>query len=321
MQRKFAILIIAFVAVAASAQTTGHNPYTVHGMQVRTSLVIPIPGMEGIKAPMAAAVFQEVAPCKLVSTLASDNYPGQWGGPKFALSESRIYTAAGTLSDGVWVNPCNGVVPMNAAAISIRVTVSDADGNGTIYAAPSSWSPYAGLPIVHFTQGTTAAEEGGVMLTNGSFTALAWNSSANLQIEILGYFLEDKLHEQAMAGGPKGDKGDPGPAGPAGEAGAVGTQGPAGATGPQGPQGLTGEIGAQGPQGPIGPAGPQGATGPAGEQGVAGAQGPAGPAGPEGPAGPTGATGPLGLEDPLDRQGRPDRRDPRAPRALTARAT
>ena len=57
-------------AVAAGAQTSGHNPYTVPGVQVRTALTIPIPGMTGVNAPMRAAIFQEIAPCKLVSMTA-----------------------------------------------------------------------------------------------------------------------------------------------------------------------------------------------------------------------------------------------------------
>ena len=277
-----AAIVIASMAVVASAQ---HNPYTVPGVQVRTSLAIPVPGMGGVNAPMAAAVFQEVTPCKLVSTLANDGYPAQWGGPKLASNESRIYAAAGSLSEGVWVNPCSGVVPAAAPAIAVRVTVSNGDGDGTIYLAPSSWSPAAGLPVVQFTQGATKSEEGGVMLANGSFVALAWNAAADLQIEVLGFFLEDKLQELAMKGGPKGDKGEPGPQGPTGEPGAIGPPGP------PGPQGLTGDTGAQGPQGaagPTGPQGPAGAQGDTGPQGATGAQGSQGPQGPQGPPGPAG---------------------------------
>jgi hypothetical protein len=276
MQRRkhppWIIIAIATILLAATA-TAQHNPYTVPGVQVRTSLSIPIPGMEGVKAPMAAAVFQEIAPCKLVSTLNVDGYPAQWGGTKFAVNESRIYAAAGSLSDGVWMNPCSGLVPDAAAAIAVRATVSNSDGDGTLYLAPSSWSPVAGLPIVQFKQGVTTVEEGGVMLAGGSLVALAWNACADLQIEVLGFFLEDKLQREAMIGGPKGDKGDPGalgPPGPAGPAGAQGEQGPAGAAGAIGPQGATGPAGPQGDPGPpglIGPIGPQGPPGPPGPAG------------------------------------------------------
>jgi Collagen triple helix repeat (20 copies) len=276
MQRRkhppWIVIAIATILLAATA-TAQHNAYTVPGVQVRTSLSIPIPGMEGVKAPMAAAIFQEIAPCKLVSTLKVDGYPAQWGGPKFALNESRIYAATGSLSDGVWVNPCSGLVPDGAAAIAVRATVSNSDGDGTLYIAPSSWSPVAGLPIVQFKQGVTTVEEGGAMLAGGSFVALPWNACADLQIEVLGFFLEDKLQKEAMIGGPKGDKGDPG---------ALGPQGPAGAAGPQGEQGPAGAAGAAGAQGPAGPAGPQGDPGP---QGLIGPLGPQGPQGPPGPAG------------------------------------
>ncbi|HEV2720721.1 MAG TPA: hypothetical protein VG323_11930, partial [Thermoanaerobaculia bacterium] len=242
MQRTIAFAIaLTLLASVAGAQTTGHNPYTVPGVQVRTALSIPIPGTNGATAPMAAAIFQEIAPCTLVSTA----YPAPWSGAKFTLNESRVYTAAGTLGDGAWTNPCTGKVPLTAAAISVRVTVTNGDSNGTIYLAPSNWSAVAGLPVLEFTQGQTAVEEGGVMLDNGSFTALSWNACAELQIDVLGFFLEDKLQKQAMIGGPKGDKGDPGPTGAAGEPGAAGPQG---AQGPQGQQGEQGATGTQGPQ-------------------------------------------------------------------------
>jgi hypothetical protein len=298
-----ATIAIALMAVAASAQTPGHNPYTVPGVQIRTSLAIPVPGFSGQTAPMAAAVFQEIAPCKLVSTLKIDQYPAQWGGTKFALNESRIYAAAGTLTDGVWTNPCSGAVPIYAAAIAVRVTAANGDGDGTIYLAPSTWSPVAGLPIVQFKQGETAVEEGGVMLDNGSFTALSWNACSDLQIEVLGFFLEDKLQKEAVSGGkqgPKGDQGDPGPAGPAGanglpgpagEPGAIGPSGPAGAQGPQGEQGVAGATGATGLQGAAGATGPQGEVGAQGPMGLMGPMGPIGPTGPQGPTGPSGNNG------------------------------
>jgi len=305
MQRKdhlpwIIAIAITWLAMAATAQTVSHNPYTVPGVQVRTALTIPIPGMSGVNAPMHAAIFQEIAPCKLVSTLQSDAYPARWGGPKFALNESRIYAAAGSLSDGVWMNPCSGAVPAGVSAIAVRVTVSNSDGDGAIYLAPSNWAAVAGLAVVQFKQGETKTEEGGVMLAEDSFVAQSWTARADLQIEVLGFFLEDKLQKEAMRGGPKGDKGDPGPAGTAGEAGAIGPMGPAGPQGPTGEAGAIGPAGPQGeigPQGLIGPAGPQGPSGPTGPQGDPGAPGTAGaigPAGPQGQQGPMGLTGPIG---------------------------
>ncbi len=284
-------IVIALAAVTAAAQ---HNAYTVPGIQVRTTLSVPIPGSQGMRAPMAAAVFQEITPCKLVSTLADDHYPPPWGGPKLALNESRYVPAAGSLSDGIWMNPCSGMVPDGAPAIAVRVTVLNADGEGTIYLAPSSWAAVAGLPAVQFKQGQTAVEEAGVMLSAGAFVAQSWNACSDLQIEILGYFLEDALQKQAMAGGPKGDKGDAGPIGPTGEPGAIGPQGPqgdqgaTGAQGPQGPIGPQGPAGDQGPAGAIGAQGPQGATGSQGPQGAVGPPGPQGDPGPAGPPGPSG---------------------------------
>jgi len=287
-----AAIVLALVAAAAAAQTTSHNAYTVPGVQVRTSLSIPIPGTFGMKAPMAAALFQEIAPCRLVSTLKIDGYPAQWSGGKLAQNESRVYAAAGSLSDGTWTNPCNGQVSDDAAAVAVRVTASNADGDGTFYFAPSSWTAVAGLPLVEIKQGQTTVEEGGVMLANGSFIVLAWNAGADVQIDVLGYFLEDKLQKAAMAGGPKGDKGD------AGEPGAIGPQGAPGAGGPTGPQGEQGPAGAIGPQGPVGAAGPEGPAGAIGPQGPAGANGATGPQGEPGPAGPAGAQGPQGTQGP-----------------------
>jgi len=299
MRSKLLTIGIALIAVAAGAQTPGHSTFTVPGIQVRTALSVPVPGVSGSMAPMRAAVFQEIAPCRLVSTLDADAYGTAWGGPKLAANDSRIFAAAGTLSLGGWTNPCSGKVPFGVPAIAVRVTVSNADSDGTLYLAPSNWAAIAGLPIVQFKQGTTTVEEGGVMLDADSFVAESWQASADLQIDILGYFLADKLQQEAMQPGPKGDKGDPGPAG---ETGSMGAQGPAGATGPQGepgpagavgPQGLAGPTGPQGPIGETGAQGPQGAAGPIGATGPQGLQGPAGPQGPQGEQGPPGPGGPY----------------------------
>lgn len=319
-KQKFLLASLAVAALliplVAAAQ---HNPYTVPGVQVRTNMAIPVDtGLGTVVVNMGPAVFQEIAPCRLVDTLTLDNYPPPWGGPKFAANEARIIPAAGTLLNGTWMNPCSAKVPSGAVAITMRVTVYNPDGPGTVYVAPSSWSAIAGLGITKFQPNLSTIEEGGVMLANDSFSIMPKGAGADFLVELTGYFLEDP--NQATAGpkgepGPQGIQGIAGPTGPTGANGADGPQGPIGPTGPQGLQGVqgaTGEAGAQGIQGIAGPTGPtgangaegaQGAIGPTGPQGLQGVQGPTGEAGAQGAQGPQGAVGATGAQGAVGAQG------------------
>jgi len=290
-------LAMSFVA---QGQVTQHNPYTVPGARIRMNMVIPVPEADGIRyESMGPATFQEIAPCRVVSTLKSDAFPAEWGGPPFLPNDSRIYVATGKLMTSDWVNPCSGRIPVGAAALAVRLTVVDPVGDGIIYLAPGTWTPIAGLPVLKFSTGPNVSEEVGVMLRNEMFAVMSANAPADFSIDVLGYFEADTLGGAGPAGpkgapGPQGAQGLIGPQGEKGPAGADGASGPAGATGPMGATGPQGEPGAAGEIGPAGAPGPTGPAGPAGPQGEQGSPGLVGPPGPQGPTGATGATGPAG---------------------------
>ena len=60
-------------------------------------------------------MFQEIIPCRFVSTLEADKYRDPWGGKEFQIMESRTYYPKGVLvsSDG-WENPCSEHVPSDS---------------------------------------------------------------------------------------------------------------------------------------------------------------------------------------------------------------
>ena len=292
-----------------------HEPYTFKGFRVRANIAVPVPGTFGPQVvSMGPALFQEIPPCRFVSTLAADNYPSPWGGPAFAANEIRWYDVQGAMRNDQWENPCAFVIPADALAVSFRIHVSAADGDGTIYVAPRTWAPAAGLPILAFRQGDSRMEEGAMMIRAGGFALSSLGAGTDVVIELLGYFIADPdgrgvQGEQGPQGamgpmgpeGPKGEQGLTGPQGPAGEQGLTGADGaigPTGPTGPQGPKGDQGLTGADGATGPMGPAGPEGPTGLTGAQGAMGPEGPIGPIGPTGPQGPAGEMGPMGLTGP-----------------------
>jgi hypothetical protein len=74
-----AIVLIVFVPILAVAgERERHNPYTVLGMWVRSHLVPETPGANG--QDLGPLVFQEIVPCRFVSTLEADQYRDPWGG-------------------------------------------------------------------------------------------------------------------------------------------------------------------------------------------------------------------------------------------------
>jgi hypothetical protein len=243
-----------------------HEPMTFQGFRVRSDIAVPVPGIWGPRVmSMGPALFQEIPPCQFISTLEADHYPAPWGGPAFGTNESRSYQVTGFMESGGWKNPCSLVVPSNALAVAVRIYVKEPDGDGTIYLAPASWTPAAGLPILAYHKGDPVVEEGAMMIRGGGFTLSSFNAGTGITVDLIGYFLEDPegqgpQGEQGPAG-PQGPKGDPGVAGSQGEVGPIGPQGAKGDPGPQGPQGDPGPAGSQGAQGPAGPQGPQGPPG------------------------------------------------------------
>ena len=83
------LILLLAIGAYGYAQTSGHStpqePFTIQGFGVRTALQINV---DGHTRTMPAAVFQAMAPCRLVSTLEADHYPAPWGGPAFAANET-----------------------------------------------------------------------------------------------------------------------------------------------------------------------------------------------------------------------------------------
>jgi len=341
-----AALVIAAMALcsSAAAQTgTAHNPYTMNGMLLRGQMIVPISEPFGtILADMGPVMFQEIAPCTLVSTLIADNYAAPWGGPPFLANERRTIPVKGSLISGNFTNPCSKKVPSEAIAVVVRLQGFGVKADGGVFVSPGTFGPFSGKPALVLKPVSDAQmEEAGTMINeNGTILVEVANTPADLSIELLGFFSPDPiLGDKSKLIGPAGPKGEKGESGARGEAGATGLPGPKGdqgLTGPKGEPGIAGSPGQKGDQGIPGPAGPkgdQGLTGPKGDQGIPGAtgltgepgvagpkgdpgpqgpagakgeQGPAGPTGPEGPAGPAGsagAAGPQGVAGPVGPQG------------------
>ena len=304
-------------------QTSPHEPYTMKGFFVRGDLRVPSQiGVPGQTADMGPVIFQEIAPCRVISTFTADQYPAQWGGLSFSPFEQRIYAVTGVLAEGNFVNPCSGQIPDTARALGIRMLISNPDAQGSVFTAPA-YMTY-GIPWVDSTKkmhtldfqaGDNIMEEGGVMVGDRTIALQVTNATTDLAVEVLGYFVADTLLQNGLVG-PQGPQGVPGESGAQGPAGPTGPAGVTGSQGELGPAGPTGPAGADGPAGPAGPAGapgPQGELGPAGPTGPAGTEGPAGPVGPAGPTGPAGSegsTGPQGLQGPM---GPPGPQGPQGP--------
>ncbi len=268
-----------------------HEPFTAYGMQVRMSIINPINNAD--QATLIPTVFQEIAQCRLTSTLSVEAYGSEWGGPSYQANESRRYVGRGFLGSETFVNPCSDVIPANAMGVVARFTVTSAAGDGEVHIDPTNASSSNAATVLKFHKGQTLMFEAGVMFArDGSFDVATWYAGADVQIDVLGYLIADPA-PTAGPQGPQGDKGDTGAAGP------QGAKGDTGASGPKGDKGDKGDVGIAGPQGPQGAQGPQGltgATGPAGPQGIAGLQGPLGPMGPMGPMGPQGPQGNPGRD-------------------------
>lgn len=292
--------------------TKPHEPFTAYGMQVRMSLINPINNTD--QSALIPTVFQEIAPCRLTSTLSLEAYASAWGGPAYQANESRRYVGRGFLGSETFVNPCSAEIPANAMGLVARFTITSAAGDGEVHIDPTNASTSHAATVLKFHKGQTLMFEAGVLFAgDGSFDVATWYAGADVQIDVLGYLIADPA-PTAGPQGPKGDKGDTGATGAQGakgDTGAIGPQGAKGDTGAAGPQGAKGDTGAIGPQGvkgdngAAGPQGVKGDTGAAGPQGVKGDQGAIGPqgvkgdtgaVGPQGPKGDTGAIGPQGLK-------------------------
>lgn len=236
IHRLAVIVIVATFALAGtvSAQTEKHNPYTVRGHQIRT-ILLPEESASAystleVAAANAPTLFQEMVPCRFVSTLDADQYPVKWGGQPFQVNESRVYDPIGYLVEGDFRNPCSELIPENSVAVALRISSYKPDGNGSVYLAPSNAPTYNRAALV-FKQGYDTLQESNVILNNKSFVVSVADQPTELTIDIIGFFIPD---EDFVGGGGKGEKGDQGPQGP---------------QGPQGERGLQGERGERGERG------------------------------------------------------------------------
>jgi len=288
------LIVLMLTLAAPFAMADGpaiHNPYTILGVQLRSALIAD--SADGSSpVTVGAAVFQEIVPCRLISTVEADHYSPQWGMPAFSPNESRSYRATGELIDGNWTNPCSAQIPNNALAVAARVWRVGAWSDGTVmWVTPGSGSAPDKMSKVVLREGEATAAEATFLLRNQMFTITSQVGGSDLMVDVIGYFLPDPWGR-----GEKGDKGDTGAAGPQGPAGAQGLQGEKGERGADGAQGLKGDKGNDGAQGPQGLKGDTGAIGPQGIQGEKGERGADGAQGPQGLQGLKGDTGVQGIQ-------------------------
>src|SRR5690349_21593345 len=290
IHRLAAVVAIASFALVGRAEISTHNPYTVRGVQIRTNLLPEVStsaySTMQLSESVGPTLFQELVPCRFVSTLDPDQYPERWGGQPFQISESRTYEPIGYLAEGGFKNPCSELVPENAVALAVRVASYQPSGNGSVYLNPISTQTF-GQPALLFKQGYDTLQEATVVLKNRKFVVTTAEQATELTLDIIGYFIPDEFVGKG-AQGEKGEKGD------RGEQGVAGAQGEKGARGEQGLAGAQGEKGEKGDRGEQGVAGAQGEKGERGEQGVAGAQGEKGEKGDRGEQGVAGAKGEKG---------------------------
>ena len=280
------VLIASFVPVALAGHTKEYNPYTVLGLQMRAQLTPDTPGAEGVD--LGPLVFQEIVPCRFVSTLEEDDYEAPWGPEAFQMHEARTYFPKGVLVAGNgWENPCSKHVPVESLAVALRLMSHGPIESGSVYISPAN-SASAAKPALVFTGGSHEMKETTVVLKDDGFT-MAVDHPTHMTIDIIGYFLRDEVGY-----GLRGEKGDRGEQGLQGERGAEGAQGAQGAQGEKGERGADGAQGAQGLQGEKGEKGDRGEQGLQGERGETGAQGAQGEKGEKGDRGETGAQGAQG---------------------------
>lgn len=207
-------------------QKNPHNPYTFEGLYMRGDLRVPAPsGLPGQFVRMGPVLFQEIAPCKWISTLDADNYPPEFGGEAFTPYERRSYAVTGLLTApqsgqlaaaAMFVNPCSEQIPTEARAVAVRVHTVAPDNEGTVWLAPTYWGIYgtgdmAKIRALDFHPNMTLVEESGVMIGGGQITVEVQNSRTDLVIEVLGYFEDDpELSDLGSLVGPPGPQGEKG---------------------------------------------------------------------------------------------------------------
>jgi hypothetical protein len=309
-RKMMSVFMMALTAVLLSAASVraeqadkykkAHEPFTAYGMQVRMSVVNPI-NHEWQREEQKQLVFQEIAPCRLSSTLVTDKYDHPWGGPGYLPNESRWYPSRGELHTPIFEDPCSKEIPTDAVGIVGRFVVTPGSGDGEVHIDPTNPESPDATIVFKFKKDEVLTFEAGVMFApDGSFGMATWYAGADVTVDVLGYLLPD---QNPIGGGAKGDKGDQGEKGEKGDRGDTGSIGAQGEKGAQGDKGDTGSVGAQGDKGDKGDKGDTGATGTQGDKGdkgdkgdtgATGATGANGDKGDKGDRGDKGATGDAG---------------------------
>ncbi|HKO54563.1 MAG TPA: hypothetical protein VJ276_01725 [Thermoanaerobaculia bacterium] len=292
-------LVLSALTVKAS-EPSMNNPYTILGVRLRGELLEhPADGSSPVSLGMTE--FQEIIPCRFISTVEGDHYPSQWGGPAFSPNESRTYHPSGVMVSGNWTNPCSEQVPAEAVAVAARIYADSTYGNGIIWLTPGVTGPYDKLSKVAMRDNERTMAEATIVLRDYAFTVTSQTAGAHMRVDIIGFFIRDPWGR-----GEKGDKGDTGYQGEKGEkgdTGAQGLQGYQGEKGERGEKGEKGETGAQGLKGDKGDTGAQGLKGDKGDDGAQGAKGDKGDRGETGAKGDKGDKGERGEQGLQGAQG------------------
>ena len=158
MLTAIALTIAAPLAMAADSTTpTTHNPYTVLGVQLRSVLLAdPANGSSGVS--LGPAIFQEIVPCRFISTLEADRYPIEWGGPAYAANESRSYRPIGEMVSANFTNPCSLQVPVESLAVA---RTHELHGDAAAKFAASAYNAGLGGALTGLRRGNSDLETTG----------------------------------------------------------------------------------------------------------------------------------------------------------------
>src|SRR3954453_6339941 len=184
---------IAIIAVLLSVSihagqpdkfTKTHEPFTAYGMQVRMSIIDPID--KTWRKVYRPTVFQEIAPCRLTSTLPPDRYDGPWGAPDYQPNESRFYPSRGVLETETFVNPCSEEIPPDAIGVVARFTVTPGDGDGEGDVDGTDAKSANAATVFKFKKKQVLMFEAGVLLSaDGTFDVATWHAGADVMIDVL----------------------------------------------------------------------------------------------------------------------------------------
>ena len=121
----FAFVAALMLASAATAQTTTgideDAGLTIPGLRIKTDLVL-----DGSSTPSnfllppvinsaGRPLYQQIDPCRIISSLAQDQLTGFYGKQAFLANERRTYTVLGLLFPEV-TNPCSTSFPLTPSA-------------------------------------------------------------------------------------------------------------------------------------------------------------------------------------------------------------